>query len=178
MMSTRFLANVVDVAFYRRRAQWFPFCRAAALLHFGFKISDPPASSTEAESSTEGSCILRAPNNSPTVFIPSRSTVLIRSSGEYFLECRVEPPVPASGRFDTVPNCLLAVDDQVLELVFKSKAARTSSAVASLFLRTREVRHVDLERGSAVRFVVVDQPFLRVQPSCFEESCTNGYILE
>ena len=38
---------------------------------------------TPAESSTEGNCIFRAPNNSPTVRIPSSSTVLMMSSGVY-----------------------------------------------------------------------------------------------
>ena len=56
--------------------RWLP----SAFSIFGSRYATA-AFMVAAESSTEGNCILRAPNSSPTVFIPSSSTVLIRSSG-------------------------------------------------------------------------------------------------
>src|SRR5580700_10460352 len=60
-----------------------PFCCAPAFFSiFGSRYATA-CFITPAESSTDGNCILRAPNSSPTVRIPSSSTVLIMSSGEY-----------------------------------------------------------------------------------------------
>ena len=60
-----------------------PFCCAPAFFSiFGSRYATA-CFITPAESSTDGNCILRAPNNSPTVRIPSSNTVLMMSSGEY-----------------------------------------------------------------------------------------------
>jgi hypothetical protein len=75
------LADVVNVAFHRRKDD-SSLLRAGLLFHLRLEIGDGLPSSLRRNRAPTASCILRAPNRSPTVFMPSRRTVLINSSGE------------------------------------------------------------------------------------------------
>ena len=82
IMSTRFLPMSWTSPF-TVASTIVPFCEPAFFSIFGSRYATA-CFITPAESSTEGNCILRAPNRSPTVRIPSSRTVLIKSSAEYW----------------------------------------------------------------------------------------------
>ena len=80
MMSTRFLPMSWTSPF-TVASTMVPFWLPSFFSIFGSRYATA-AFITPAESSTDGNCILRAPNSSPTVLMPSSRMLLMTSSGE------------------------------------------------------------------------------------------------
>src|ERR1700752_3990770 len=128
--------------------------------------------------STNGNCILPAPNRSPTTFMPSSSTLLMMSSGDSL--------------FQIVRQALaVTIDDAVLQPSFHRVRALLHGGISGLAVG--ENLKKPLQRVIAVRPSIEDQVLgdlhflrhdrvqradLRYMHNCAGHSCAHGIVQE